>query len=378
MRILKFVGLGLLIIIGLIVLIGLFLPSKQHLERTRLIKASDTLIYDQINILKNWEPWNPWIKMDPQAQMVYSGPASGPGATYKWKGDKVGEGSMEITSAIPYSFVATRMFYGGSDVPAIATFKLDKKEGGTQVTWTMDGEYGWNIMGRWFGLFMETLVGKEYENGLQNIADITEKLEAAGMGAVHDNAAKETTTPAAPLPGEAVVIVDFPANEQTIDGYAVKTVPLAPMKFISSPFKSTMQEIGAGLGMHFGILSKEINRQKAEVTGYPFAIYHSFSKDYISCEAALPVKEIERNQKNYDFHELSGGKAVRVEYKGRYEGLRKVYPAIDQYIAKNNLKKTGEAMEIYVTDPMQEKDPSKWITYVQYAVEGGKEIPRRK
>ena len=36
----------------------------------------------------------------------------------------------------------------------------------TEVTWAMKGDNGWNISGRYFGLFMDTMVGAIFDAGL--------------------------------------------------------------------------------------------------------------------------------------------------------------------------------------------------------------------
>ena len=82
--------------------IGLLLPGKSHVERQTTIEAPATVVFDQINELKNWVNWSPWYQLDPKATWVYSAPSTaGVGAWYTWEGDKktVGSGKMTILEA---------------------------------------------------------------------------------------------------------------------------------------------------------------------------------------------------------------------------------------------------------------------------------------
>ena len=45
--------------------------------------------------------------------------------------------------------------------------------GGTEVVWRMEAEMGANPVFRVFGLFMDRMMGKTFEQGLRNLADAT-------------------------------------------------------------------------------------------------------------------------------------------------------------------------------------------------------------
>ena len=47
--------------------------------------------------------------------------------------------------------------------------------GGTQVTWTMNGDMGANPLYRWMGLFMDKMVGPDFDAGLANLKALAEK-----------------------------------------------------------------------------------------------------------------------------------------------------------------------------------------------------------
>ena len=99
---------------------------------------------------------------------TFSSPAAGPGASYCWSGNsKAGEGKMTITDSKVGEFVAmnlefTRPFPASNQV----RFTLTPSEGGTRVSWIMEGKN--NFMTKAFQLIvsMDSMCGKMFAEGL--------------------------------------------------------------------------------------------------------------------------------------------------------------------------------------------------------------------
>jgi hypothetical protein len=178
MKILKRILVVIVCLAVLGAIIGLFLPSKFVLERSVVINADQKIIFDQINILKNWPAWSPWIKMDPNTVMTYAGPESGVGASYSWQSEKTGEGTLTISESIPYQAISFDMDFK-KDGKAISGYKIVKGENGNTLTQWFETETGNNpfkklmsaTMGKWF------LEGK-FDEGMNNIKTIAEGMPA--------------------------------------------------------------------------------------------------------------------------------------------------------------------------------------------------------
>jgi hypothetical protein len=101
MKIFRRILFIILCIALVLIAIGFMLPRKIHVERSLSISASQKTIFNQVNTLKSWVKWLPWLLSDTSMQLVYSGPESGVGATLKWtSSDKnVGNGSVSIISS---------------------------------------------------------------------------------------------------------------------------------------------------------------------------------------------------------------------------------------------------------------------------------------
>jgi hypothetical protein len=175
MKLLKKILIGLAAFVALLLLVSIFLNSKVHVERKLTINAPAEKIFAQINTVKNWEQWSPWHKLDPIMKLRYEGPASGAGAKYYWESQQrnVGNGSLTIMQSVPNQDVQTAMDFGQQG-QATGKFQLEKDAGGTQVVWSMDTDMGRNPIGKFFGLLMDRMIGRDFERGLNNLKTVCE------------------------------------------------------------------------------------------------------------------------------------------------------------------------------------------------------------
>ena len=74
--ILKIVSLIGLAIVGILIYAAM-MPSDFSISRELKIKASAETLFPYINNSKMSNDWMPWKKSDPDAEMIYTGPAEG-------------------------------------------------------------------------------------------------------------------------------------------------------------------------------------------------------------------------------------------------------------------------------------------------------------
>ena len=178
MKFLKYFFIVIAVLVIALVVVGFFLPKQVHVERTIIINASQDKVFQQVNTYKNYNDWSPWFKLDPDADYEFSGPDSGVGATMSWQSEdsQVGSGSQKIVESRSPSFVKSELVFGEDPNPGYAIFELEElgpRE--TKVTWSFDADFGSNIIGRYFGLFMDGMLGPSYEEGLQSLKKNIEK-----------------------------------------------------------------------------------------------------------------------------------------------------------------------------------------------------------
>ena len=167
MRVLK---IAVLIIIALSILvfgIGAFLSKDFRVERSIEIDAAPEVVFDEVNSLKNWKDWSPWLARDPSIQNTYSGPDSGVGAMVSWTSEQSGSGTQTITKSDRPTRIETALDFGDMGQPD-SDWTFEPSGEGTKVTWGLGGEAA-GPLGGYFAKMMDGWVGKDYEDGLQRL-----------------------------------------------------------------------------------------------------------------------------------------------------------------------------------------------------------------
>jgi uncharacterized protein YndB with AHSA1/START domain len=151
--------------------------STYTVERSAVIDAPPSSIYDQIADFHNWPNWSPWEDLDPELQRTYSGPESGTGAVYRWSGNrKAGQGQMVITEAVAPSRVQIDLTFEKPFKARNDTVLSIIPEGSkARVTWSMTGKKTFVTKAMSIFTSMEKFLGPDFEKGLARLKAATEK-----------------------------------------------------------------------------------------------------------------------------------------------------------------------------------------------------------
>lgn len=163
-------------IVGAVLLVAAMRPNTFRVERSAVVKAAPEKVFALVNDMKAFNTWNPWLRMEPDAKLSYTGPAQGVGAAYSWDGKKTGAGRMEVLESMPSSKVGFKLeFLRPFPGTNSAEFTFAPEAGGTRITWAMLGNLAFvpKVMGLFFS--MDRMIGKSFEDGLANLKQIAEK-----------------------------------------------------------------------------------------------------------------------------------------------------------------------------------------------------------
>lgn len=127
-------------------------------------------------------------------------------------------------------------------------------------------------------------------------------------------------------------------------------------------------DIPAAIGRIFRTVNQAVARQRVDRNGSPFARYHSFG-DVVDLEAGVPVSSPIQPDGEVKPSQLPAGPAAIAVHAGPYEGLSATYAAIDAWLASTGHTASGGPWEIYLTDPSEEPDPTKWLTEIIYPLQ---------
>ncbi len=331
MKTLKKILLGVLIIAALLVIIAFFLPQQVHIERALSMDAPAKIIYNQIVDLHSWDKWSKWNQIDPEMKVEYINSGVGENAGYSWTSEhpNVGSGKLMLTAAVPYDSIATSMDFM-EEGTATGYFAFNEEGSSTTVTWAFNTDLGFNPIARWFGLMLDSMIGPDFEEGLQNLKVVSETILAEKQPVCE--------------------IRDMPA-----------------VKIVSIREIVQYAEIAEKMGMMYGELLKFNQKENIEMIDVPISIYHKFDGTIIDLECAIPVNELPENTTDkIQGREIAANNYVHADHFGDYQKLGETHQFIQEWMNKRQLNLNGSPIERYFTDPQQEPDTAKWHTSIYY------------
>ncbi|MEO5625163.1 MAG: polyketide cyclase [Dokdonella sp.] len=165
---------ALLIVFLLAVVIGVMLPSQGHIERVVEVSSPVRQVYDSVNTFRRYPQWS-WLRaQDPNVKMSFLGPEAGKGAKIKWSSalPKIGDGSLEITSATPDSKLTMAIDNDWKGTNKTYAIELHPAANGKtlKISESYDVDYGWNLVSRYAGLYINGDPASSIQVSLNNLA----------------------------------------------------------------------------------------------------------------------------------------------------------------------------------------------------------------
>lgn len=84
MKILKIIGIIILVVLVIGLGVIVFGPSEVHLKREVSINAPVEAVFREVNSFKTFDEFSAWSEVDTTAKIIIEGPTSGVGAKYSW------------------------------------------------------------------------------------------------------------------------------------------------------------------------------------------------------------------------------------------------------------------------------------------------------
>jgi len=173
---------GTLAVVGALVVVALQ-PSDYRVTRTATIDAPPAAVFARVNDLRQFQTWNPFARMDPNAKNTFEGAPAGVGAAMAWSGNKnIGEGRMAIVESRADELVRMRLdFMRPFASTAFAEFTFVPEGGRTAVTWSMTGRNNFMAKAIHLVVHMDRMLGGQFEQGLAALKSQAEAKRAARL-----------------------------------------------------------------------------------------------------------------------------------------------------------------------------------------------------
>lgn len=335
MKIIKTIIVVILIFTALFLLVALVLPSEYKVERSIMINKSPEFVYSIISDFKNWPPWDPWLENEPEAKYKITNPGNRPGSVMSWEGEIIGKGkqTIKVTNAPEY-FETELEFMEPYKTISTMKYTVEATDSGSKVTWINVGESSYPLE-RYFTLFIDSMLGPDFERGLANLKEYAEALEEAPASDVN------------------ITIEDFESKRI----YAIADTCPTKREAINNTLTSAFEE-----------LSTFLNIAKGNAIDRPIVIINNWSPEQYEFIAGFPVEgEPVQTAGRVFIYDTYGGKVAKGVHVGPYSGIAKTHNIVYEYVKANNLTIMGPPMEEFVDDP-NKTDADKLRTIVYYPV----------
>jgi effector-binding domain-containing protein/uncharacterized protein YndB with AHSA1/START domain len=332
MKALKIIGIVLAVIIAIVIVLGIIAPKDFNIHRETVINAPQETVWKAISTFQGFNKWNPWSKLDSNMVVKEDGLDGTVGATHYWKGNKkVGEGTMTISKLEPNKTAEYDLVFAGWNNHNTGYMTMEPEGQGQKVTWGMKGHmnFPWNAMG--LVMNMDKAAGKDFAQGLANMKAYCESAPA-------------TTA------------------------YKVKDVDWAGKTALSIRKTVKFEDMPKFFGDNYPKMYQAITKAGAK-PGTPMAVYYNYDEagKQADVAAAVPYEGGKVASKEYATLNLPAGKAYAMDYYGPYnEKMKEPYVAMDAKLKELGREHPDFVIEEYVTDPMTEKDTSKWYTRIYF------------
>ena len=332
MKKIRYTFFGIIVLIVILMIAALFLPKEYSLQAESKIDSSKSIVYNLLLNLDNRSQWDP-ISRQPNVVLE----TANDNTVFSWSIDDVRAGSIKVKASTNAFSIILEEFVENKEKPNNIEYALvdGESQGTTNVIVEYTGQSSWPM----------------------NLFNILFKI-------------KKSNKLIAELDQLEVI-----AKEREIDrlynGYKIQELIVKERNFIirrGNVISSAMQQFYV---QNLGMLFKDVQEAGVQIDGMPCGLFYSdsLSSKMIDMAAAIPVAE-EVNIKGSESQNIKTRTGIVVDYYGDYGNTVKAHKAIKSYAADYNYVIDKPIIEEYVTDPVDEKDPNKWLTRITYYVKG--------
>ena len=195
--------ISLLIVVALFVAIGVFLPAKRSVSHSVETNRPMATVFDTLDSFVRFKDWNTLVNYDPRMSINVTGPERGEGAKLEYSSmqRQIGQGSWTLVEAVPGERIVFALDNNASGEDKRMTFELERtgqRNQNVRITQRYTVDYGWNLIGRYAGLYVTRNVGDDIKRGLGKFSNLMATIPRFDYSQ-HPNEFKIVDVPAANL-----------------------------------------------------------------------------------------------------------------------------------------------------------------------------------
>jgi len=338
MKILKGIGVVIVLLIAIYLVLGFIGPSDYRVERSVEIEADASIVFDQTTKFANWAAWSPWAAADPEAKYTIEKDEQAVGAAMGWDGEISGKGTMTITEIVPNEKMVYELtFVEPWVMSSVGGFNYTKNGNKIKVLWYDQGSIPFSQRPMMFFMDLEEMMGPQFEQGLLNIKEICEKMNAEPS---------------------------IEVSEETVESKSIL--------YISESSSIMPDAIGEKMGAAYGEIMALMGVARLDMASSPIAITKKYSLEDMTCEfdAAIPAANLPEDlilDGRIEKGETYAGKVLKTTHVGSYVKLKATYDGMLAYIKAKGYEINGDSWEEYVDDPGEVEEAER-RTFIYFPV----------
>lgn len=183
MKLIKIILIGFLLAVAVLLLAALVLPSSYQVERSVSINKPKDQVFSYLVLLKNQDNFSVWMALDPNVKKTYQGEDGTVGFVSAWHSEKddVGTGEQEIKAIKPGERIDYELRFLKPFASVSPAYLLLEQSAAseTKVTWGFQGDMPYPMNLLLLVMDMEGLIGKDLQQGLDNLKKLLEQPAAS-------------------------------------------------------------------------------------------------------------------------------------------------------------------------------------------------------
>lgn len=342
MKIIKYLFFILLIVLIAGAIYVATQDGEYYVEETTVINAPLPVVYKEVNNLENWESWGPWNNEAENIIIDYSETTRGEGASFTWRSEDLGDGSVTTTRAIPDNALDQAVIHNPTMAESRSRmyWEFEEVEEGTRVTLGMEGTQS----------FREKLAFAFRDNSLTDI-----------MRPRLSNSLEELNRQV----NLKMSVYSINVDGLTTHGGGFYMYTSTASKMSQIPVK--MQDMVTEIRNYM-----ELNNISAQ--GDPFVLYSDWDEQnnsaIYSAGIFTPSMVITPQESDILNAMMPVQRVVKTTLKGNYENLQEAWARAYAYIDDNDLQanETSEPFEVYRITAERDINPANWVTEIYIPV----------
>lgn len=255
---------SLLIVIALFVVIGLFLPATRTVSHSVETNRPMSTVNDLLGSFTRFRDWNALVNKDPRVQLTTSGPEQGVGAKLDFQSTQgsIGKGSWTLVEDVPGEKIVYAVENRSRGSNKLMTFRFERtgqRNQNVKITQRYTVDYGWNLIGRYAGLYVTRDIGDEMKAGLGKVSNLLATIPR----------------------------FDYSQHEP---GFAFTDLPATNALVVTTAAKRANDDIALAMTNQLKWIEQVMEKNNLEASGPMRIVTNEFSTDTYGFDVVVPIR----------------------------------------------------------------------------------------